>query len=76
MLRALGIQVETKADAMLIYGGKIKGGNVETQNDHRIAMAAAVAACAADGPVSIDNEACVAKSYEGFWQDFAGLNRV
>ena len=73
MLKALGIQAETKQDAILIYGGKLKGGEVKTLSDHRLAMAAAVAACGADDNVSLDNEGCVAKSYTAFWKDFAEL---
>ena len=75
MLRALGIQAETKQDALLVYGGKPAGGSVSTLADHRLAMAAAVAACGAEGPVTLDNEGCVAKSYAAFWSDFEGLQR-
>ena len=76
MLKALGIQAETKQDAILIYGGKLQGGNVQTLNDHRLAMAAAVAACGANGDVTLDEEGCVAKSYASFWTDFAELKPV
>lgn len=76
MLKELGIRAETKQDAILIYGGQLKGGQVSSLGDHRLAMAAAVAACCADGDVSVDNEACVAKSYTGFWKDFEELEMV
>ncbi len=75
MLLALGIQAETKEDAILIYGGTLKGGSVATLNDHRLAMAAAVAACGADGDITLDNEGCVAKSYTAFWSDFENLKK-
>ena len=51
----------------------LHGGAVETQNDHRLAMSAAVAACAATGEVTVDNDACVAKSYPRFWEDYGSL---
>ncbi|MBR4257959.1 MAG: 3-phosphoshikimate 1-carboxyvinyltransferase, partial [Kiritimatiellae bacterium] len=42
-------------------------------DDHRIAMAIAVGATVADGPVVIDNPDCAAKSYPGFFEEFARL---
>jgi len=51
------------------------GTQVKTCNDHRIAMSAAVMACAAKNPVEIDDADCVAKSYPGFWSDFDSLER-
>ena len=44
--------------------------DVDTRNDHRIAMAAAVLSTVAEGPVLIHGASCVAKSYPGFWQEF------
>ena len=38
--------------------------------------AAAVLACGASGPVTVDDASVVAKSYPGFWQDFESLERV
>ena len=74
LLRALGGRVEEKEDGMVITGvPALRGGAVETQNDHRLAMSAAVAACAATGEVTVDNDACVAKSYPRFWVDFGSL---
>jgi 3-phosphoshikimate 1-carboxyvinyltransferase len=43
--------------------------------DHRIAMSAAVLACGAAGPVTVDDAAVVAKSYPDFWRDFERLER-
>jgi len=54
----------------------VKNGRpVDTCGDHRIAMSAAVMACFADCPVTIDGAECVAKSYPGFWDDFERLSR-
>lgn len=74
LLRALGGQVEEKEDGLVITGvPALHGGNIETQNDHRLAMSAATAACAAAGEITVDNDGCVAKSYPRFWEDFASL---
>ena len=74
LLRALGGSVEEKADGLVIAGvPALRGGSVETQNDHRLAMSAAVAACAAAGDITVDNDSCVAKSYPRFWEDFGSL---
>ena len=74
LLRALGGQVEEKEDGLVITGvPALHGGSVETQNDHRLAMSAATAACAATGEITVDNDGCVAKSYPRFWEDFGSL---
>ena len=74
LLRALGGQVEEKEDGLVITGvSALHGGEVETQNDHRLAMSAATAACAATGEITVDNDGCVAKSYPRFWDDFGSL---
>lgn len=73
LLRALGGKVEELPDGLVIHGGTLYGGEVRTQNDHRLAMSAAVAACACSGDITADNGDCVAKSYPRFWEDFAQL---
>ena len=74
MLRSLGGRVEEKEDGLVITGvSALHGGAVETQNDHRLAMSAATAACAATGEITVDNDACVAKSYPRFWEDYGSL---
>ena len=74
LLRALGGRVEEKEDGLVITGvPALHGGSVETQNDHRLAMSAATAACAAAGEITVDNDGCVAKSYPCFWEDFGSL---
>ena len=49
------------------------GRPVNTFGDHRIAMSAAVMACFAKRPVTVEGAECVAKSYPGFWDDFGSL---
>ena len=69
----MNIKVEIKEDYMLITGGKVKGAVVNSHNDHRIAMAEAVAALGASGSVTIENPRCVAKSYTAFFEDLRTL---
>ncbi len=69
----LGISIEARGDTMEIEGGPIRGASVDSHKDHRIAMACAVAALRADGPVKIGDSLCVAKSYPGFFSDLEGL---
>ena len=54
-------------ESRLLNGTLLKGGNYTSSNDHRMAMALTVASLGADGPVVIDDTACVAKSFPGFF---------
>jgi 3-phosphoshikimate 1-carboxyvinyltransferase len=65
-LRALGIQAEPTEDGMIIQGGSLSAGRVDSKGDHRIAMSFAMAALRADGPISIDDCANVSTSFPGF----------
>ena len=76
MLRSLGGRVEITADGLAITGTGLTGGTVESFSDHRIAMAAAVAATFAAGPVTIRGAEAVEKSYPGFFQDFQTLGGI
>jgi 3-phosphoshikimate 1-carboxyvinyltransferase len=65
-MRALGIVVDEVADGAIIHGGALRGGDVDSRGDHRIAMAFAIAAQCADGEVRIDDVANVATSFPDF----------
>jgi len=65
----LGVKIMIEGNKMKILGGSVGGGRVYSHNDHRIAMAVAVAALRATDPVSIDGSDCVSKSYPGFFND-------
>jgi len=65
-LRALGVPVEERPDGAVIRGGELHGGTVDSAGDHRVAMAFAAGAVAAQGPVTIRNTANVATSFPGF----------
>jgi 3-phosphoshikimate 1-carboxyvinyltransferase len=69
----LGITIKTIGNAMEVYGGRISGGVVDSHDDHRIAMAAAVAGLRAAEKVIIQGSRCVAKSYPEFFTDLEGL---
>ncbi len=74
LLSTLGGQVEEQEAGLVIHGrAQLEGGTADPWNDHRIAMAAAVAACACRGPVTVTDSQCVAKSYPRFWEDFQQL---
>ncbi len=74
LLRNLGAKVEEQEEALIIHGkARLKGGTVDACNDHRIAMAAAIAATVAEGEVTILGADCVKKSYGNFWQDYESL---
>lgn len=73
-LSALGAEIEEGTDSLSINGvDRLKGGEVDCCNDHRIAMMAAVAATACTEPVRILGAECVSKSYPDFWDVYAGL---
>ena len=74
LLRALGADARVDGDSLIIRGRQeLAGGMAETESDHRMAMAAAVAACACRGAVTASAPGCVKKSYPGFWDDFSSL---
>ena len=73
MLRSLGIRAESTENTLSVHPGAFTGGFVDSFNDHRIAMAAAIAATVSTGPVTILNAQCVNKSYPAFWAEFSRL---
>ena len=73
MLRALGAAVEEQPDALVISGGRLTGGDVHSCRDHRIVMAAAVAAIRCEGDVRILGTEAVNKSYPAFFSDYNRL---
>ena len=67
-LRAMGADVEERPDGLVIEGGRpLHGAEVDARDDHRIAMAAAVAALAASGPTTIHGAEAAAVSFPEFW---------
>ncbi len=66
----VGIKIELESDDMIIYGGAVTGGTINSRNDHRIAMAAAVAGVGAIGNINIQGYECISKSYPDFFTDY------
>ncbi len=74
MLKALGADIEELEDGLVIAGReRLQGGEIDAANDHRIAMAAAVAACGCSGEVIVKGAECVRKSYPDFWNHLEKL---
>ncbi len=75
-LSTLGIHAKPTADGIVIQGGEISGGEVDSHGDHRIAMAFAVASLRADGPITIHDCDNVNTSFPGFVElaNHAGFN--
>ncbi len=65
-LRALGIDARETPDGMVIQGGRLQGGEVDSHGDHRIAMAFAIAALRASGPILVRDCRNVATSFPDF----------
>jgi 3-phosphoshikimate 1-carboxyvinyltransferase len=72
----MNINVEIIDDYLIVTGGKVKGARVNSHDDHRIAMAAAVAALGASDTVYIKDSHCIAKSYPGFFNDLRKVGAV
>ena len=70
MIENLGGRADVGEDELTVYGTGLIGGTVDSCNDHRIAMSAAVAATRCSKPVTILNAEAVKKSYPGFYNDY------
>ena len=83
MLTQMGVPVRVDEDEMtvegmglpqrILTGNLLKGGQYTSHADHRMVMALKVASLGADGPIDIDDTACVAKSFPGFLELFEKL---
>ena len=71
-LAKMGIRVEEGKDWLRVGRGKARGAEIETHNDHRLAMSFAVAGLAVPG-VKIKGEECVQKSFPTFWETLQKL---
>ena len=73
----LGVRIISKKNCFKIIGcNKIKGGNVDSHNDHRIAMALSVMATVAKTPVAITNSSVVDKSNSRFYNDLDKISKL
>lgn len=76
MIRSVGGDAEIFGDSLRIIGkSSLHGGTVDSHNDHRIAMSAAVLATACSGKVIITGAEAVNKSYPGFFNDLEKITK-
>ena len=76
LLKAFGAEARAEADDLVIEGPQdLRGGRVDPAGDHRIAMAAAVAALAARGESAVEDPACADVSYPGFFDELSAMAR-
>ena len=73
MLEGLGGKAEAGENTLTVYGTGLLGGTVNSMNDHRIAMATAIAATVCKETVNLLGAEAVNKSYPRFWEDYAAL---
>lgn len=73
MLAQLGARTESSENTLRVYPAQYHGCTIDSAGDHRIAMAAAIAATVATGTVTITGAQCVSKSYPSFWDDYRQL---
>lgn len=76
MIEDLGGKAEATEDTLTIYGTGLTGGTVNSANDHRIAMSAAIASTVCKDSVTILGAQCVKKSYPKFWEEFSRLGGI
>ena len=74
MINSLGGHARIEDDSLVIsHTDRFRGGEVDSYNDHRIVMSAAVASVYSDAPVIIHGAEAVSKSYPGFFDDLRAL---
>ena len=73
MITALGGKAEADENTLFVFGTGLTGGTVDSVNDHRIAMSAAIAATVCKEPVTILGAECVKKSYPKFFEEYRRL---
>ena len=73
MVTALGGNATADEDTLTVEGTGLQGGIVNSHNDHRIAMAAAIAATVCTQPVTVLGAEAVDKSYPQFWEEYRHL---
>lgn len=73
MITALGGKAEATENTLSVYGTGLTGGTVDSRNDHRIAMSAAIGATVCTQPVTVLGIECAAKSYPRFFEEYRRL---
>ena len=73
LINGLGGSAAETSDGLIVGGGGLRGGATDSHGDHRIAMAASLAATACKDPVLVTNANVVDKSYPAFYTEYAAL---
>lgn len=73
MLEGLGGRAAADENTLTVFPSGLTGGVVDSCNDHRIAMSAAIAATVCTVPVTVLGAQCVSKSYPSFWEEYRRL---
>ncbi|MFN3396296.1 MAG: 3-phosphoshikimate 1-carboxyvinyltransferase, partial [Thermodesulfovibrionales bacterium] len=74
--KKMGVELEEYPDGIAIKGRSfLKGAQVDSYNDHRIAMSLAIAGLIAEGETMINNPECVDISFPGFFSVLENLIR-
>ncbi|PSN95232.1 3-phosphoshikimate 1-carboxyvinyltransferase [Candidatus Marsarchaeota G2 archaeon ECH_B_2] len=73
MLKSIGVDARFESGEIRVKGGGIRGGLVDSHGDHRIALAAAVAAVGAHKPIVVRGFECYIKSYPHFLEDYTSI---
>lgn len=71
-LNRAGVKTKETADGLVITGGMMKPADIQTYNDHRIAMSFAIASLVVPG-IKIPDKKCVDKSFPEFWEELAKI---
>ena len=72
-----GVKIDLQDNLMIIHGGgEIRGGNVSSCNDHRIAMSAAIVGLKSTNKVIIEDAQVVNKSYPNFFKDISSVFKI
>ena len=72
-LKAFGIKAESDGDSIVIYGGVVKGGEINSFNDHRIVMQGAILGALSQEESKIFDASAVQKSYPTFFNDYLSV---
>ena len=72
-LAKMGADITVTADGLVVKRSSLRGAEVDSHGDHRMAMALAVAAFGAEGDTTIRNTACIGKTYPNFAQEMQRL---
>jgi 3-phosphoshikimate 1-carboxyvinyltransferase len=72
-LKKMGAQIEEKPDGLVISHSMLKGAELSSWRDHRVAMSLCIAALGANGETRVEGAECVSKTYPAFVHDFRAI---